>query len=454
MPTLAGMRARLGQVRHALRYSFWFLPTVLSLTAAGASVALTWLDGRVDSEIAARLVPLDTTAMRDLLGMVAGAMITVATTAFSIVIVALQLASGQLGPRLLRNFVRDRGNQLAFGIFLGTFLYCLLLLRRMSGAGVPDAAPPHIAMVGALVLTVVGVGVLIFFIHHAALSVQKDRVIARVSAELMRSLGRLYPKSIGVEPPVADADEEGGLRQHVPFDALRSWHDAVEVRLGSAGYVQAVDARKLMDVARRGDLQVYVMKRPGDFAGTDTPAARVRPGTAVQPAVYRQLQDVFVLGNERTQQQDVGFVFDQLVEIAVRALSPAINDPFTAMRCIDRIGDALGVVARTAFPSPYRFDTGGQLRVITHPLNFEVLVSLVLYPVAEAAAGRGDVLLRLLSAAADIAASCEDERERAALRAFADYARELAEAVPGAGLRESEFSDAHGRIIAHLERRG
>jgi uncharacterized membrane protein len=446
------MRARLGKVRQTLRYSFWFLPSVLTLAAAGVSLALSWLDGRVDSQLAARLVPLDTASMRDLLGMVAGAMITVATTAFSIVIVALQLASGQLGPRLLRNFVRDRGNQLAFGVFLGTFLYCLLLLRRMGGPDGPGGGPPHIALLGALVLTAVGVGVLIFFIHHAALSVQKDRVIAGVSAELMRSLGKLYPKSIGAEPPVLDTDAEGGRRQRIPMEALRRWDDAVEVRLEGSGYVQAVDARKLMDVAQRHDLRVYVTKRPGDFVGTGTVAARVRPNAALGPAVYRRLQDVFVLGNERTQQQDVGFVFDQLVEIAVRALSPGINDPFTAMRCIDRLADALGVVARTAFPSPYRFDADGKLRVVTHPLNFEVLVSLVLYPVAEAAAGRADVLLRLLSAGAEVADSCEDEREQSALGAFVDYVQDLAVEVPGAAARGEEFRHAHQRVKSRLKR--
>jgi uncharacterized membrane protein len=227
----------------------------------------------------------------------------------------------------------------------------------------------------------------------------------------------------------------------------------MDIHLEDSGYVQAVDARKLMRTAERYDLRIYVMKRPGDFVGTGAAAARVRPRAAVTPAVRRALGEVFVLGNERTQQQDVGFVFDQLVEIAVRALSPGINDPFTAMRCIDRIADALAVVARTSFPSPYRFDDEGHLRVITHPLSFDVLVSLVFYPVAEAAAGRADVLLRLLSATEEIAGSCEDERERSALSAFARYVYDLAAAVPGAGTRAAEFDAAHSRVEERLQRR-
>jgi uncharacterized membrane protein len=350
--------------------------------------------------------------------MAAAAMITVATTAFSITIVALQLASGQLGPRLLRNFIRDRGNQVVFGTFLGTFVYCVIVLSVLPDGSEPTHVP-HLSIIVSIALTLAGVAVLIFYIHHAALSIQKDQVIARVSAELMGSLDKLYPKTIGREPEIQSD------RQMLPAGALESWDDAVEITLPGSGYIQAVDAEKLMRLATLGKLCVYLIRRPGDYVQKNDIVARVRPRSLMSKLAERELRDVFVLGNERTQQQDVAFVFDQLVEIALRALSPALNDAFTAIRCVDRLGDALSVVAQTTFPAPYRVDLKGELRVITHPLTFDVLVSQVFYPVAESAVGRTIVLRRLYAASARIAERCDSEAARESVRRFTDYLREL-----------------------------
>ncbi|HKK48120.1 MAG TPA: DUF2254 family protein, partial [Alkalispirochaeta sp.] len=197
------MRARLGKIQALLRYSFWFLPALISLAAAALSLLLTETDIGSGLPAIAWVNSLGSQGTRDLLVMIASSMITVATTAFSIIIVALQLASGQLGPRLLRNFIRDRANQTVLGVFLGTFVYSFLLIRRVEGTtsgGTADRIP-EIAIVIAVLLGLAAVAVLIFFIHHAALSVQKDRVIARVSQELVGSLDKLYPKGIGTEPP-------------------------------------------------------------------------------------------------------------------------------------------------------------------------------------------------------------------------------------------------------------
>jgi uncharacterized membrane protein len=442
------MGARFGKLRAKLRYSFWFLPAIISLAAALLSLFLGWIDDRLDSPVLEAFIPLDVEGMRDMLGMVASSMITVATTAFSIIIVALQLASGQLGPRLLRNFIRDRSNQIAFGVFLGTFVYCLLLMRFL-GNGTPTDDLPIIGFVGAIVLTLAGVAVLVYFIHHAALSIQKDRVIARVSGELMESLDLLYPKTIGHEPPIIE--REGHASQRFPAHALSAWDDAATIELNGSGYIQAVDSKKLTRITQREDLCVYLLKRPGDFVNRGAVVARVRPRNVVTPAVHRRLSEVFILGNERTQQQDVAFVFDQLVEIAIRALSPGINDSFTAMRCIDRLTDALAVVARTAFPSPYRFDSYGRLRVVTNPVNFHVLVTMVLYPIAESAAGHTEVIARLFRSVEEVARSCREKHQLSLLVELNEYLKDLAGQAPAAEHRLPEIEAWYGRVREALQ---
>jgi uncharacterized membrane protein len=419
------MRARIGKATAALRDNFWFLPAVMTVAAALLALLLSHQGHAVEVGLLSEMLKLTAQGVRDLLGMIASSMITVATTAFSIIIVALQLASGQLGPRLLRNFIRDRGNQLVFGTFLGAFVYCLVLLPQVGTAG-GGRVVPDVAVLGAVALTVAGVGVLIYFIHHAAQSIQKDHVIARVSNELVLSLDKLYPKTIGIEPPVVRSDS-GGRVQRLPKAALQAWDDGQDVLSSRSGYIQAIDAVRLMRLTTRLDLQVTLHRRPGDFVPLSSALARVRPKSRVSPELAVALEEVVVLGRERTAQQDVGFVFDQLVEIALRALSPGVTDLFTAMRCIDRLADALAMVARTAIPSPYRFDIDGELRVITQPLNFVVLLRQVFYPIGEAAMGKGIVVKRLYAAVEEIAPSCGEERERRELEAFRRYLQRLSE---------------------------
>ena len=435
------MQARLGKVRSALRHSFWFLPALLSILAAALSLLAGEVGRLVEVPSVGWVYALGSQGIRDLLGMIAGSMITVATTAFSIIIVALQLASGQLGPRLLRNFIRDRGNQLVFGVFLGTFVYSALLLRTIGEDGELSSST-GVAVSFALLLAMIAVGVLIFFIHHAALSIQKDRVIARLSEELTKSVHKLYPKTIGLEPPEIVEDDRI-VAQRLPTNAISPWEGSVDLSVENTGYIQAVDAKKLMNVAVAADIQVYLTKRPGDFVSHGAVVAKIRSGEPVSAKTERRLRDVFVLGVERTAQQDVAFVFDQLVEIGIRALSPGIYDSFTAMRCVDRLADALSLVARTPFPSPYRFDGEGRLRVITEPLNFAVLISLVLYPLAEAAAGHTNVVARLFGAIGEIGSACGEEREREALRRFNDYLLELSQTAPGRPVEYAGLDKLH-----------
>lgn len=456
---LLPVRSRIAKLRDLLRYGLWFVPVIVVLFGLLLGFLLPAVDRMYGDSLAALrgLVPDAPATMRSFLRLIAGSMITVATTAFSITIVALQLASSQLGPRLLRNFLRDRTNQLVFGVLLATFVYCVVVLQGISlpfdgtepgsaggGAGGQAVggtlgaqgavASPAVSFLGAGLLAMLSVVFFIVFIHHTASSVQTDTVIADVSRELDFSLDRLFPMTIGSPPPIERVDEEGSRAQRFPGAMRLKWEAAVPVRTRRSGYIQAIDGRFLLAFAERHDVVIRLERRPGDFVEKGTTVALVlrRDGRSLENASERRpplqrLLHVFIIGIQRTQQQDVAFVFHQLVEIALRALSPGINDSFTAMRCIDRLTDAMIHVGENAFPSPYRYGSGGKLRVIAPPLSFSVVLSLVFNPIAESAVDRSMVVLHLFDAIARIARRARSDESRKALDALADYVLYLAQ---------------------------
>ncbi len=326
-----------------LRESFWFVP---SLTVA-AAIVLSLLTIHLDRNAAERnwaavvgwTFARGPEGSRALLATVAGSMVTISSVTFSITIVALQLASSQFGPRLLRNFMRDRGNQIAIGTFIATFTYCILVLRTVNGTN-SEQFVPHISVTVGLILALVSLAVLIYFIHHAAESIQAENVITAVSKELLSAIDRLYPDRIGEKPPASRTDPPADGVVPEDFD---SWARAIPSP--RSDYLQAIDGERLMQIARDNDLILKVPSRPGKFVVEGDALAKAWPVDRVSEKTANAIRGLFYFGTRRTLVQDVEFGIDQLVEVAVRALSPGINDPFTAINCIDRLGAALCVVS-------------------------------------------------------------------------------------------------------------
>ena len=317
-----------------LRTSFWFLPTFLVAAAVALSLATIHLDRATPYYNWIATLGWTFTrgpeGSRAVLSTVAGSMMTIASVTFSITVVALQLASSQFGPRLLRNFMRDRGNQVAIGTFIATFTYCLLILRAVNGTE-KEQFVPHISVTVGLLLALVSLGVFIYFIHHAAASIQAENVIAGVSRELHQALDRLYPECMGRGAP-AEARGRG-----LP-EAFGS--EARPVSCRESNYLQAIDVDGLLELARGRDLVLRIVQRPGKFFFQGGDLAEVWPGDRVDDELAEAIRSAFYFGPRRTLTQDVEFAFDQLVEVAVRALSPGVNDPFTAIDCVDRLGGA------------------------------------------------------------------------------------------------------------------
>jgi uncharacterized membrane protein len=404
---------KLSKLWDGLHSSYWFIPTVMALLATVLALTMLTLDrtgkGGIDYWW---IYTGGADGARSLLGTVAGSMMSVAATAFSITIVALQLAASNFGPRLLRNFMKDTGNQIVLGTFIGTFIYCLLVLRTIRGEGEGYSQfVPQLSVTVGTILAIISIGILIYFIHHASTIIQASHIITNVSSELDKTIERLFPQKIG----------RGKPEQHVTSPILASFDkEAYPIRAISSGYLQVVDDEEIMDIACEYNLLVRFETRPGKFVIQGSNLVMVYPGEGVNAKLVKKINDGFILGQERTEQQDVEFPIDQLVEIALRAISPGINDPFTAIRCIDRIGAGLCHVVQKDFPSPYRYDKNNKLRIIAEGVSFEGLVDRSFNQIRQYGKSDAGVTIRMLEAIAAVATYTNNKKHLAPLQHHAD----------------------------------
>jgi uncharacterized membrane protein len=400
------MRTRLRHYRILLRASFWFVPGLMVVgSVLLASVALA-----LDASMAGAPLPDWVFAggadgARALLSTVAGSVVTVAGVGFSITIVALVLASTQFGPRLLTLFMRDTTSQATLGTFAGTFTYCILVLRTIRSPGEGGTAfVPQLAISIAIGLTLLSVSALIYFFHHVAVAIQAPKLVATVARDLDRAIDALYPGAMGRGGPEPDAGE-------IPDPEV----DAV-VLAESSGYVQVIDDAALLELARRNDLCVRLRTRPGLFVVGGNPILVARPLSRVDGSLAAQLRSTLIIGNVRTPEDDIEFSVRQLVEVALRALSPAINDPFTAMAAVDWLGAALARLATEEFPSRYRYDDEGRLRVVADVSTFGGITHTIFSRIRHYGGSSPVVLNRLLEAVAGFGPRLRDPNDRKLVR--------------------------------------
>jgi uncharacterized membrane protein len=330
---------------------------------------------------------------------------TVVSIVFSITITALVQTSSHFGPRVLRNFTRDRKNQFVLGTFVATFLFSLMVLRTVRTED-GSAFVPYVSVNIGIALAVLSLAVLIFFIHHIATSIQADLLVARVGEDCKAAVETMFPRTLGA----------GAAPDEAPLPA---WpHGAADpIRSAAVGYVEAIDERALFETACRADVVVRIVRRPGDFVGMDQALAYGRPAGRLDDHLSKRLIDAFGVGARRTPEQDVGYSVQQLVEIAARALSPGVNEPFTAMLCIDWIATALRSLAGREGPPPLRKDASGVVRVIACPLTFVEIVQMSFGMIRRYAGGAADIYSALLRALRDLEPSLHRNSDREALLA-------------------------------------
>ncbi|HSF09981.1 MAG TPA: DUF2254 domain-containing protein [Nitrospirales bacterium] len=393
-----------------LRSSLWLIPTCMTIAAILLSLAVPYLDAffspkKIDS--LRWLSNMGPEGAMTLLSTIAGSMITIAGVVFSITIVALTLASGQFGPRLLGNFLRDRGNQIVLGTFVATFLYCLLVLRTIHVD--PNGYTPYWGTLVGLVLAVCSLGVLIYFMHHIAISIQAPNLIAAVYGELEEDLTRLFPERLGM-PEGNETNET-----IIPSIMARIEKEGMDVKAEVGGYLQAIENDELMEIARDQNLVILLHYRPGHFITKGASLAKVLALGPMADVVSQSINKQMICGNNRTQEQDIEFSVLQLVEVAVRALSPGINDPFTCINCIDHLSAILCQLCQRKIPSPFRYDRDGVLRIIAPPVTFEGVLNAAFHQIRQHGKGNVAVLICLLEGLERIGETVERNEDRAAI---------------------------------------
>ncbi|MBC6992189.1 DUF2254 domain-containing protein [Hymenobacter sp. BT491] len=414
---------RLRALWQNLNSSLWFVPTLMVAGALLLAFGLVIAESRTNYE-GLRDYPLlfgaGADGARGMLTAIAGSMITVAGLIFSLTLSTLAQVSSQYTSRVLRNFMRDRTNQVVLGFFVSIFAYCLIVLRTIRG-GDEGRFIPSLAVGMGLVLALVSIGVLIFFIHHMASALQASSIVRNATEETEAAIALLFPDELGDEASAAQAQEL--LRQAGQL----TWQP---VLAKATGYVQSIDEEQLLAVAN--DLQGVVRLEHGigGFVARGAvlvSVARYEDRPAALPAdLTDQVNSLVNLGRQRTIEQDAGFGLRQIVDIALKALSPGINDTTTAIICVDHLGALLAQLADRQLPDPLRVDQQ-RVRVIAVRPAFGQFLATAFDQIRVSAEANLGVYLRLLTALATIAQRTQNLERLDALHQQADLVAEAAQ---------------------------
>lgn len=441
------MLTRLRSFLENLRNGFWLVPGGLVLGAVALAFASIGLDRRhADAlvELAPWLSEASPQGTRALVGTAATAVLTLAGVTFSATLVALTMASAQFGPRLVRQFVRSRGSQVVLGGLLATFAYSLLVLRA-TRAVEEGAFVPHASAFLVFLATLASVGLFVFFIHHLATSIQAGRVVARAHAEAVEAIEAFFPEQRRPE-------EERRERAESRRAEREGWEPLAGERLLEAeadGYLLAIDGEGLLAAVSELDARCRVLCHPGEFVPEGHVIASLDGSDEELDEHRERLLACFLFGPTRTSRQDLEMGIRQLVEVGLRALSPGINDPFTAGNCIDYLGAALGRIAGRLMPGTVLCADDDQPRVLLRPISFAGLLAAAFAQLRQAAADRPDVLMRICDALGKLTRRLQDGEQVEAVAAQAAALRQ------GAELMDARLAvvdrDALGERLDRLE---
>jgi uncharacterized membrane protein len=390
--------------------NLWKIPLQLSL-AGVLLFALTMVPDVLDAKAIIHLPVWLTMGgiddARAILGAMLSCVSTVLALIFSVALLVLSMVSTLFGPRLLYRFLQDWVTQVTIGLFMATFVYlCLVFLVTHQDAH--TSFVPQVSLITGWMLVVASFGFLVYYSHRIATSIQNPDLIARIVDDMAPAATKSQASTFPGKPPEGAVDLEAGAT----------------VTADRSGYVQEIDQAALVLAASRADAVIHVTYRPGQFVLVGETLAYVQP-----TARFRELDPVvrrsIIVGRHRTLKQDFEFGIAQIVEIGIRALSPAVNDTFTGVACVDWLGDALLVVAGAPRFDGFWYDQAGTMRVRVRPLLLERLVRMAFDQIRQAASDNPAVLVRILETIRRIAPRMTLEGPRKALAQVADAVREV-----------------------------
>jgi uncharacterized membrane protein len=410
------MHARFDRWLDQLRTGFWFVPTLMLLLASALALVLLNVDQRFDPGInssPAWAYSGGPEGARSLLSTIAGSMITAASVTFSLASVALSIASQQYGSRVLRNFMRDRVTQVLLGTFVSTFIYSVLVVRAIRGSDVSGGFVPAISVTVAILLSLISLILLVFFVHHVSTSIQASHIVLVIAQDLNHATGKLYPSKAG--------NPSG---KPSTFDAMQD-QATTSVSLAESGYLQSVDLDGLLALATKREMVIELTVKPGDHIVSGSDVAHVRGMDVLPEPDADRIRKAFLLGGERTPVQDIRYQFQQLTDVVIRALSPGINDPFTAINGIDELASGVSHLASQPRVPERRFDDRGALRLmVPRPRLAEILDDTVGH-IALYAAGDRFVMNRLFRVLDAVEPHLEGDVESNTLRGIREELRRL-----------------------------
>ena len=399
----------LNYVFYTLRGGFLVRPLIIALLLGGLGATLSILE-TLYPEISARApkslfpVPYDPQVAQIILSAIATSVMTVVSIVFSILLMTLTLASMQYSPRILVAFARDLVTQQTLGIFLGTFCYCIAALP--GARSLPHPTAPVITLVGAMALALACVAWLLFFIQHISQAISVNQIVHNIAMETELVIDELMPKPARHVGSHSDPAELAPQTGEAPVLSRIS------------GYVRFVDSRRLLELAKLHGVRIRVLRRPGHFVPESVALLTVHKAEKLTPALSLALRDTFQIGSTRTLQQDIEFGILMIVDIALKAISPAVNDPSTAISCVDQLSRILIRFASREPPQSLTYDPPGVVRVSIPWLGFDRLVEAAFEQIRMYSKTDVAVSLRMLRALNDVASTLPDSRSRQSLAAM------------------------------------
>jgi uncharacterized membrane protein len=436
------MLGRLQSLWQRLGDSLWFLPALLVCGAIVLAFAMVHGSTLLDREAVARLPRLfgaGAEGSRSMLSMIAGSMVTVAGVTFSILVVAVSQASTQYTPRVMRNFMRDRLSQVTLGVLIGVFVYCLIVLRTVRGGD--KEFVPGLAVLLAIVLALLAVALLMYFIHHIASTLEAGRILDSIARETVTSVDRYFPEA-PIDSPARSTSASGKGPADVawtPIPAQRT------------GYIQHLDVEGLVETAARCDWVIRMDRAVGEFVVEGTPVASLAGGAPTKD--LRSVNDHYVIATYRTVYQDPGFGIRQIVDIALKALSPGVNDSTTAVACVDYLTSVIVRMARRWDPPTEHF-VDGRLRVIVRGATFDALLDEALSEIRRNSADNIRVLIRSAAALELIAVETRSTGRHAALLRQLDSLQDTVARAKALGSERDEALQACDKVRGLLSRSG
>lgn len=405
-----------------LRSSYWFVPILAALASILAARLMVFVDELVPNALLDWHVSLfleGPAQTRERLRGYATALLGTGGVVFSLLTIPMSMAASQFGSRLLRVYLRDGVIQSVLGLYVGSFIYCVALNFFMHPL-TDQADAPQLAALVALLLSILTFGSLVVLAHYIGVILQAPNVAAAAARELRQHIDD-YAK---------ESDELTGSRQAAARDQLMAFQEWVhkEVRSRRTGYVRKVDPYRILAFVRSRDFTINITARPGDFVSQGELLAELWHPRDVEETAVRELRRCFDMGSGRTPTQDLRYAARQLVELAVRAMSPGINDPFTAMTCLDHLGDCLGRYAGRVESHPYYYDSAKRLRVIIEPVSFDELLKTVFPILRRTSRDSAQVLEHMAVVMGRIAARTKLRERLGQLRAQMDELRAEVEA--------------------------